>query len=108
MYLAMSVRAVLTAVIGPEIHALVLHEPVDEHVVTPRTTPVHADLAALGQHNVDELRRNELGRFSRSSHSGGRTGFRRFFARRPAGGADHEPGALGQDQRKRRMRTKRV
>ena len=67
MYLAMSVRAVLTAVIGPEIHALVLHEPVDEHVVTPRTTPVHADLAALGQHNVDELRRNELGRFSRSS-----------------------------------------
>ena len=58
------------AVIGLEIHALVLHaapEPFDEHVVAPGTTPVHAELAALGQHDVSELGRSELGGFNRSS-----------------------------------------
>ena len=51
------------AVIRLEIHALVFHtapETLDEHVVTPRATPVHAELAAPGQQNVGELRCSEL------------------------------------------------
>ena len=51
------------AVIGHQIHALVLHtapQPLDKHVVAPGTTPVHRQLDAFAQHCVGKFFRREL------------------------------------------------
>ena len=51
------------AVVGLEVHPFVLHaapQALDEDVVAPGTTPVHGQLAALGQNRFGELDCGEL------------------------------------------------
>src|SRR5674476_1316268 len=50
-------------VIDSEIYPLVLHaapQALDKHVVAPGTSAIHAEFAALGQHDIGELRSSEL------------------------------------------------
>src|SRR5579863_7036609 len=52
------------AVIGPKIDLLVFDrapEPLDEHVVPPRTLAVHADLDAVFEQQAGEVLAGELG-----------------------------------------------
>ena len=51
------------AVVGFEVHALVFHaapQSLDKDVVTSSATPVHVQLAVLGQNTVSELGGREL------------------------------------------------
>ena len=50
-------------VVGAQVHALVFNappEPLDKHVVTPRTPTVHRELRASFKHRIGELARSEL------------------------------------------------